>query len=114
MLALAFDSARRAKVTTLSGGTVATTVVNGAAFDVNGRLLLNPDAPAGNVVMNVARLDAKGNIYVTASTAASDVFVNGYRYSAAGALVVADAGTVVAMTNGQGFDANGALCTTEL
>lgn len=114
MQALAFDSVGRTKVTTLSTGTVPSTVVNGIAFDANGRVLMDPDAAAGNVILNVARYDAKQNIYTTQTAAATDFFVGGYRYSATGQLVCNDAGTPATFVNGQGFLATGALCTTEL
>lgn len=109
-----FDASRRLRVTTLTTGTAPTAFENGYAYDATGRVLLDPDAPTGNVTLNVNRYDANRNIFTTQTVAATDVRVNGMRYSSGGSLVCADGGTVATVVNGLGFDANGALVTTEL
>jgi hypothetical protein len=102
MYPVRFDASRRVLCTTLAGGTVPTVVENGIAYNATGRVLFNPDAPAGSVVLNVNRIGPNQNIYRTTSTAGNDVFVNGFRYSTAGALVCADGGAVVTVVNGLG------------
>lgn len=109
------DSAGRLKTTTQAGGTTPGLVLNGYPLTTAGRLLCDSNAVSGsNTNGAVPRNPANGNPFVATATAGTDVFEVGYRFSISGQLVVAVEGTPAIFVNGDGFVADGSLCTTEL
>lgn len=109
------DSAGRLKTTTAAGGTSPTRVLNGYPLSATDRMLCDSNAVSGsNTNASVPRNPANGNPFVVGATAGTDIFTAGYRFSVTGQLVVAVEGTPALFCNGDGFLADGSLCTTEV
>lgn len=108
------DSSNRIKCTISAGGAAPTTTVGGVGFDASARILCDSNAVVGALVLNgFARNTTNGSLYTTTTQAATDVFTNGYRFNA-GALVIGLETVPTIIVNGNGFDANGALCVTNV
>lgn len=110
------DSAGRVQTTTGAGGSAGVVANSGIMVSTAGRVLCDSTAPAASAVFDagVAQNAANGSLHVVGAAAGSDYFANGFRISALGQLVVAVEGTPVFFANGDGFLADGSLCTTEL